>query len=99
MIIEKNIDEVYRIIKNLRPTVLDDLGFEAQSVSIDNHLESRESTATRQSPAPSAKSPSSPIRNRAFQITGGYQQHSPAFTAENVVLMEVKTEPCHRHRR
>jgi signal transduction histidine kinase len=42
MIIEKNIDEVYRIIKNLRPTVLDDLGFEAAvRWLIDNHLESR----------------------------------------------------------
>jgi signal transduction histidine kinase len=41
-IIEKSIDDVYRIIKNLRPTILDDLGFEA-SVRwlLDHHLESK----------------------------------------------------------
>jgi len=40
--IEKSIDDVYRIIKNLRPTILDDLGLEA-SVRwlLDHHLESK----------------------------------------------------------
>lgn len=41
-IIEKNIDDVYRIIKNLRPTVLDDLGFEAAvRWLLDHHLEAK----------------------------------------------------------
>jgi signal transduction histidine kinase len=42
MIIEKNIDEVYRIIKNLRPSIFDDLGFEASLYwLLDQHLESK----------------------------------------------------------
>jgi len=42
MIIEKNIDDVYRIIKNLRPSILDDLGFEAAvRWLLDHHLESK----------------------------------------------------------
>lgn len=41
-IIEKSIDEVYSIIKNLRPSVLDDLGFEAAiRWLLDHHLESK----------------------------------------------------------
>ena len=41
-IIEKNIDDVYRIIKNLRPTILDDLGFEAAvRWLLDHHLEAK----------------------------------------------------------
>lgn len=41
-IIEKNIDEVSRIIKNLRPSILDDLGLEASLYwLIDQHLESK----------------------------------------------------------
>jgi signal transduction histidine kinase len=41
-IIEKNIDDVYRIIKNLRPTILDDLGFEAAvRWLLDHHLETK----------------------------------------------------------
>lgn len=40
-IIEKNLDDVYRIIKNLRPSILDDLGFEASVRWLcDHHLES-----------------------------------------------------------
>jgi signal transduction histidine kinase len=40
-IIEKNLDDVYRIIKNLRPSILDDLGFEAAVRWLcDHHLES-----------------------------------------------------------
>ncbi len=40
-IIDKNLDDVYRIIKNLRPSVLDDLGFEAAVRWLcDHHLES-----------------------------------------------------------
>ncbi len=42
MIVEKNIDDVYRIIKNLRPSILDDLGFEAAvRWLLDHHLESK----------------------------------------------------------
>jgi signal transduction histidine kinase len=41
-IIDKNIQEVYTIIKNLRPAILDDLGFEAAvRWLIDTHLESK----------------------------------------------------------
>lgn len=41
-IIEKNLDDVYRIIKNLRPSILDDLGFEAAvRWLLDHHLESK----------------------------------------------------------
>jgi signal transduction histidine kinase len=41
-IIEKSIDEVYSIIKNLRPSVLDDLGFEAAvRWLLDHHLEAK----------------------------------------------------------
>ena len=41
-IIEKNIDDVYRIIKNLRPTILDDLGFEAAvRWLLDHNLEAK----------------------------------------------------------
>ncbi len=41
-IIEKTIDEIYNIIKNLRPTILDDLGFEAAvRWLLDKHLESK----------------------------------------------------------
>lgn len=41
-IIEKSIDEVYSIIKNLRPSVLDDLGFGAAvRWLLDHHLESK----------------------------------------------------------
>ncbi len=41
-IIEKNIDDVYRIIKNLRPTILDDLGFVAAvRWLLDHHLEAK----------------------------------------------------------
>ena len=41
-IIEKNIHEVYTIIKNLRPAILDDLGFEAAvRWLLDTHLESK----------------------------------------------------------
>ncbi|MBI5102153.1 MAG: HAMP domain-containing protein [Nitrospirae bacterium] len=41
-IIEKSMDDLYRIINNLRPTILDDLGFEASiQWLIDNHLESK----------------------------------------------------------
>ncbi len=39
-IIDKNLDNVYRIIKNLRPAILDDLGFEAAVRWLcDHHLE------------------------------------------------------------
>jgi len=42
MIVEKNIDDVHRIIKNLRPSILDDLGFEAAvRWLLDHHLESK----------------------------------------------------------
>ena len=41
-IIEKTIDEIYNIIKNLRPTILDDLGFEAAiRWLLDKHLETK----------------------------------------------------------
>jgi signal transduction histidine kinase len=41
-IIEKTIDEVHSIIKNLRPTILDDLGFDAAvRWLLDKHLESK----------------------------------------------------------
>jgi signal transduction histidine kinase len=41
-IIEKNLDDVYQIIKNLRPSILDDLGFEAAvRWLLDTHLESK----------------------------------------------------------
>jgi signal transduction histidine kinase len=41
-IIEKTIDEIYKIIKNLRPTILDDLGFEAAlRWLLDKHLETK----------------------------------------------------------
>jgi signal transduction histidine kinase len=40
-IIEKNLDDVYLIIKNLRPSILDDLGFEAAIRWLcEQHLES-----------------------------------------------------------
>ena len=40
-IIDKSIDDVYRIIRNLRPSILDDLGFEAAVRWLcDHHLES-----------------------------------------------------------
>jgi len=40
-LIDKNLDDVYRIIKNLRPSILDDLGFEAAVRWLcDHHLES-----------------------------------------------------------
>ena len=41
-IVENSIDEVYSIIKNLRPSILDDLGFGAAvRWLLDHHLESR----------------------------------------------------------
>jgi len=42
LIVEKNIDNVYHIIKNLRPSILDDLGFVAAiRWLLDHHLESK----------------------------------------------------------